>query len=111
MLKDEVFYKRQLEVAKRLSAVVKSEVKGIIVTEYLYPWQTEYERMLSYSEIKQTTKKIRVNVTLVYEGIIPAEVIPMLNKIMCCHYVIDGNQLWYSMKPERLDFYMRTKET
>lgn len=32
-----------------------------------------------------------------------------INKIMCCYHAIHKNELWYSMKPERLDYYMRTK--
>lgn len=110
---DKVFYERQLKLAKKLVTTVGSEVKRIITTEYLYhcgTWQEDYERMLSYSEVEQATRKKRVNVTIVFEGIIPDEAIPKLNKIMCCNYVIYGNELWYSMKPERLDYYMRAKE-
>lgn len=108
---DKVFYERQLELAERLVTVVGSEVERIITTEYLYPWEKEqFDRMLSYSEIQEATRKKRINVTIVYERIIPNEAIPKLNKIMCCNYMIYGNQLWYSMKPERLDYYMRTKE-
>ncbi len=29
---------------------------------------------------------------------------------MSCHYEIYGNELWYSIKPQRLDDYMRAKE-
>lgn len=108
---DKVFYERQLELAERLVTVVGSEVERIIITEYLYPWEKEeYYRRLSYSEIQQATRKKRINVTIVYGGIIPNEAIPKLNKIMCCNYLIFGNHLWYSMKPERLDYYMRAKE-
>lgn len=110
---DEVFRERQLELVEKVSSVVGSKVKRLITTEYLYHCgtsQEEYERMLSYSEIQQATRKKRINVTIVYEGIIPVEVMPKLNKIMCCNYLIYGNELWYSMRPERLDSYMRTKE-
>ena len=112
-IRDKVFFERQLELAEKMTPVVGSKVKKIITTEYLYHCGTrreEYERMLSYSEIQQATRKKRINVTIVYEGLIPDEAIPKLNKIMCCNYAIYGNELWYSMKPERLDFYMRTKE-
>lgn len=107
---DKVFYERQLELAEKLITVVESEVERIITTEYLYPWEREYNRMLSYSEIQQATRKKRINVTIIFEGIIPDKAIPKLNKIMCCNYLIYGNELWYSMKPERLYYYMRTKE-
>ena len=108
---DKVFYERQLELAEKLVTIVGSGVERIIITEYLYPWEKEeYDRMLSYSEIQQATRKKRINVTIVYEGIIPNEATLKLNKVMCCNYSTYGKHLWYSMKPERLDYYMRTKD-
>lgn len=106
------FYERQLELAEKVAKVVGSKVSRLIITEYLYYCGTQregYERRLSYSEIKEATRKKRINVTVVYEGNIPKEAIPKINKIMCCYHAIHKNELWYSMKPERLDYYMRTK--
>lgn len=111
---DEVFYERQKELAETVAKVIGSKVKEIITTEYLSGWGTwgseEYKRKLSYSEIQMATRKERVNVTIVYEGVIPEEAIRKIDKIMCCNYAIYGNKLRYSMKPERLDFYMRAEE-
>lgn len=110
---DKVFYERQLKLAEELVTAVGSKVTRIITTEYLYHCgtrQEDYERRLSYSEVQQATRKKRINVRIVFEGSIPDKAIPKLNKIMCCNYLIYGNELWYSMKPERLDYYMRTKE-
>lgn len=111
---DDVFYKRQLELAEEIAQIIGSDVRKLIVTEYLncdvISSNVEYERRLSYSEIQEATRKERINVTIVYEESIPEEAIPKLNKIMACHYKIYENELWYSMKPERLDFYRRTEK-
>ena len=107
---DEVFYERQLELAEEIATVLGGKVEKIIATEYLYPGKELFEKRLSYSEIKQANRKKRINVTIVYDRIIPEEIMPRLNKIMCCNYLIYGNELWYSMKPERLDLYMRAKK-
>lgn len=109
---DKAFYERQLELAEKVAKVVGSKVSRLIITEYLYYCGTQregYERRLSYSEIKEATRKKRINVTIVYEEDIPKEAVPKINKIMCCYYGIHKNELWYSMKPERLDYYMQTR--
>ncbi|MCI8654473.1 MAG: hypothetical protein HFJ48_01150 [Clostridia bacterium] len=110
---DDVFYQRQLELAQKLTPIVGSEIKKIITTEYLYDYEMsakEFMGMLSYSQIQMATRKKRINVTIVYKEMITHEAARKINKIMCCNYAIYGNQLWYSMKPERLDSYMRTEK-
>ena len=109
-IRDEVFYNRQLELANELADVLGNEIKEINTTEYLYPWEGLFDKMLSYSEVRQANTKKRINVTIVFDKSISEEKIPKLNKIMRCNYRIYKNELWYSMKPERLDWYMRTEE-
>lgn len=107
---DDLFLERQLELAERIAPIVGSNVEKITSVEYLRStwWRDESKRRLSFSEIRTAERKERVNVTIVFEDIIPKEAIPKLNKILHCHYSIHDNELWYSMKPERLDFYMKT---
>ena len=47
-IRDEVFYNRQLELANELADVLGNEIKEINTTEYLYPWEGPFDKMLSY---------------------------------------------------------------
>ena len=108
---NDLFLERQLELAERIVPIVGSNVEKITSVEYLrwVWWGVEFKRRLSFSEIRNAERKERINVTIVFEDTIPKEAIPKLNKIMHCHYLIHGNELWYSMKPERPDSYMKTQ--
>ena len=110
IIRDEVFYDRQLELAKKLADVLGNKIKEIKTTEHLYPYEGPFDKKLSYSEVRQANRKKRINVTIVFDKYISKEAIPKLNKIMKCNFQIYKNELWYSMKPERLDFYMRTEK-
>ena len=108
--RDEVIYDRQLELANKLVDVLGDKIKEIKTTEYLYPWEGPFDKKLSYSEVRQANRKKRINVTIVFDRYISKEAIPELNKIMKCNYRIYKNELWYSMKPAKLDWYMRTEK-
>ena len=110
IIRDEVFYDRQLELANKLADVLGDKIKEIKTTEYLYPWEGPFDKKLSYSEVRQANRKKRINVTIVFDRYISKEAIPELNKIMKCNYRIYKNELWYSMKPAKLDWYMRTEK-
>lgn len=109
-IRDEVFYNRQLELANKLADVLGIKIKKINTTEYLYPWEGPFDKKLSYSEVRQASTKKRINVTIVFDENISEEAKSKLNRIMKCNYRICKNELWYSMKPERLDRYMRTEK-
>lgn len=108
--RDEVFYDRQLELANKLADVLGDKIKEIKTTEYLYPYEGPFDKKLSYSEVRQANRKKRINVTIVFDRYISKEAIPELDKIMKCNYRIYKNELWYSMKPAKLDWYMRTEK-
>lgn len=86
------------------------KIKEIKTTEYLYPWEGPFDKKLSYYEVRQANRKKRINVTIVFNRYISKEAIPELNKIMKCNYRIYKNELCYSMKPAKLDWYMRTEK-
>ena len=97
-------------MAKKLAHVLGNKIKEIKTTEYLYPYEGPFDKKLSYSEVRQANRKKRINVTIVFDRYISKEAIPELNKIMKCNYRIYKNELWYSMKPAKLDWYMRTEK-
>ena len=64
IIRDEVFYDRQLELAKKLAHVLGNKIKEIKTTEYLYPYEGPFDKKLSYSEVRQANRKKRINVTV-----------------------------------------------